>query len=127
MNGTVVGIVAAVTLAMGVWSLVTVIQDKPMLVPHVVGLGVVELTVLGGVGYAIARLAGGGTPHGGTPHGGTATFIAYLIGVVLIPVAACFWGLVERSRWGPAVIIVGCLAVAFMFVRMLQIWQGTSA
>lgn len=122
MNGTVVGIVAAVTLAMGVWSLVTVIQDKPMLVPHVIGLGVVELTVLGGVGYGIARLIGGGTPHGGI-----ATFIAYLIGVVLIPIAACFWGLVERSRWGPAVIIVGCVAVAFMFVRMLQIWQGTSA
>lgn len=122
MNGTVVGIVAAVTLAMGVWSLVTVVQNKPMLVPHVIGLGVVELTVLGGVGYAIAQLIGSGTPHGGT-----ATFIAYLIGVVLIPIAACLWGLVERSRWGPAVIIVGCLAVAFMFVRMLQIWQGTSA
>lgn len=122
MNGTVVGVVAAVTLVMGVWSLVTVIQDKPMLVPHVIGLGVVELTVLGGVGYAISRLI-----DGGPPHGGTATFIAYLIGVVLIPVAAAFWGLLERSRWGPAVIIVGCLAVAFMFVRMLQIWQGTRA
>ena len=122
MNGTVVAIVAAVTLAMGVWCLVTVIQDKPMLVPHVAGLGVVELTVLGGVGYAIARLV-----DGGPPHGGTATFIAYLIGVVLIPVVAAGWGLVERTRWGPAVIIVACVAVAFMFVRMLQIWQGTSA
>lgn len=122
MNGTVVAVVAVVTLAMGVWSLVTVIQDKPMLVPHVIGLGVVELTVLGGAGYAIARLVGGGAPDGGL-----VTFIAYLVGVVVIPVVAAGWGLVERSRWGPAVIIVACLAVAFMFVRMLQIWQGTSA
>lgn len=122
MNATVVGIVAAVTLAMAVWALVTVIRDKPMMVPHVIGLGVVELTVLGGVGYAVARLAGGGMPHGGL-----VTFIAYLIGVVLIPIVATGWGLVERTRWGPAVIIVACVAVAFMFVRMLQIWQGTSA
>lgn len=122
MNGTVVGIVAAVTLAMGIWSLVTVVRDKPMMVPHVVGLGVVELTVIGGVGYAVVQLAGNGMPHGGA-----VTFVAYLIGVVVIPVAAAGWGLVERSRWGPAVIIVACLAVAFMFVRMLQIWQGTSA
>lgn len=122
MNGTVVGVIAAVTLAMGLWCLITVMQDKPMMVPHVIGLGVVELTVLGGAGYAIARLVGGGPPHGGT-----ATFIAYLIGVVLIPVAATGWGLVERTRWGPAVIIVACLAVTFMFMRMLQIWQGPGA
>lgn len=122
MNGTVVAIVAAVTLAMGIWSLVTVVQNKPMLVPHVIGLGVVELTVIGGVVYAIVQLAATGMPHGGT-----VTFVAYLIGVVVIPVAAAAWGLVERSRWGPAVIIVACLAVAFMFVRMLQIWQGTRA
>ena len=122
MNGTVVGIVAAVTLAMGIWSLVTVVRDKPMMVPHVIGLGVVELTVIGGVVYAVVRLAADGMPHGGT-----VTFVAYLIGVVVIPAGAAGWGLVERTRWGPAVIIVACLAVAFMFVRMLQIWQGTSA
>jgi hypothetical protein len=119
MSGTVVGIVAAVTLVMGVWALVTVIRDRPMTVPHVIGLGVVELVVLGGVGYAIVQLT-----NGGPPHGGLVTFIAYLVGVVLIPPVATGWGLVERTRWGPAVIIVACVAVAFMFVRMLQIWQG---
>jgi hypothetical protein len=40
----------------------------------------------------------------------------------LVPVAAAFWGLLERSRWGPAVIAVAGLVAAVLMVRLHQIW-----
>jgi hypothetical protein len=52
----------------------------------------------------------------------TATFVAYLIGVVVIPPLATFWALVERSRWGPAVLSLAGLSAAVMTLRLLQLW-----
>ncbi|MFC7649185.1 hypothetical protein ACFQX6_58800 [Streptosporangium lutulentum] len=42
----------------------------------------------------------------------------------MIPPVAVFWGIGERSRWGPAVIAVAGFAIPGMIGRMLQIWQG---
>jgi hypothetical protein len=69
------------------------------------------------VGLVVAKIAGGGRPAGGL-----ATLIGYLIATPVIPVAAGFWGLLERSRWGPAVIAVAGLVVAVLIVRLHQIW-----
>ena len=40
----------------------------------------------------------------------------------LVPVAAAFWGALERSRWGPAVAAVAGLVAAVLMVRLHQIW-----
>ena len=79
-------------------------------------LGVVEILLLVQVGIIVARLAGGGRPAG------LATLIGYLIAMPLVPVVAAFWGLLERSRWGPAVIAVAGLVAAVLMVRLHQIW-----
>jgi len=121
MTGTMVGVVAAVTLMMTVWSLITTIRDRPMVVPHLVGLAVTELTILVVAGMSVAKLVGGRQPDD------LATYLGYLIGVIVIPVVGAAWGVLERSRWGPAVIAVACFSVAVMFVRMLQLWQGGHA
>jgi hypothetical protein len=55
-----------------------------------------------------------------------ATFIGYLVGIVVIPPFAAYWGLAERSRWGSAVAAVACLAVTAMTGRLLQLWQGSA-
>jgi hypothetical protein len=69
--------------------------------------------------WAIARLAGGARPAGGMP-----IFIGYLAGsLVILPVAA-FWGLAERTRWGPVVVAAGFLVIAVLVVRMQQVWHG---
>ena len=52
------------------------------------------------------------------------TLIGYLIATPLVPVAAAFWGLMERSRWGPAVIAVAGLVAAVLMVRLHQIWPA---
>jgi hypothetical protein len=54
----------------------------------------------------------------------TVEFFAYLIVALMIPVAAAFWALIERTRWSTLVLGVGALTVAVMLVRMSQIWTG---
>ena len=54
-----------------------------------------------------------------------ATFVGYLIGSLLILPIAAFWSLAERTRWGTAVLIVGCLVIPVMIARMNQIWDHT--
>ena len=54
----------------------------------------------------------------------TVEFFAYLIVALIIPVAAAFWALIERTRWSTVIMGVGALTVAVMLVRMSQIWTG---
>ena len=70
------------------------------------------------VGIIVARLASGERPAQ------LATLIGYLIAMPIVPVVAAFWGLVERSRWGPAVIAVAGLVAAVLMVRLHQIWPA---
>ena len=67
----------------------------------------------------VALLAPGA---GNRPTGNVAEFYAYLISALIIPPAAIFWGLTERTRWATVVVGVACLAVAVMLVRMEIIW-----
>jgi hypothetical protein len=83
------------------------------------GLLILEILLLVLVGLVAAKLAGGGRPPGGT-----ATLIGYLIAMPLVPLLAGFWGAVERSRWGPAVIAVAGLAAAVLMVRLHEIWPA---
>ena len=79
-------------------------------------LGILEVLLLVLIGLIVARLASGGRPAG------LGTLIGYLIAMPLVPVAAAFWGILERSRWGPAVIAVAGLVAAVLMVRLHQIW-----
>lgn len=58
------------------------------------------------------------------PQVDVAVFIGYLIGCVLVPPVAMLWGLADASRWGTGVVAIGLAAVAFLGLRLLQIWQG---
>lgn len=55
----------------------------------------------------------------------SAEFFAYLIVALMIPLAAAFWALIERTRWSTVIMGVAALTVAVMLVRMSQIWTGT--
>ncbi len=50
------------------------------------------------------------------------TFVGYLIASLIILPGAVYLALGERSRWGTAALMVGCLVVPVMIVRMNQIW-----
>lgn len=59
---------------------------------------------------------------GNEATGSLLEFYTYLISAILLPVAAGFWALIERSRWSTVILGVACLSVAVMIYRMVQIW-----
>lgn len=61
---------------------------------------------------------------GDPPSGSVLEFGVYLVSVLLIPPAAVFWALVERSRWSTVIMGVAAMAVAIMVWRMQVIWTG---
>jgi hypothetical protein len=77
----------------------------------------VEATLLGQLVVTI-----GTSTLGNHPTGSLLEFYVYLVSAILLPPAAVFWGLIERSRWSTVVLGVACLAVAVMLYRMYQIW-----
>ena len=86
---------------------------------HLAGAALLEALVVLQAALAMVRLAGG--------HrlADTATFLGYLAGVVLVPVAGALWARSETTRWAGTVIAVAALVVAVMVWRLLQLWQAT--
>ncbi|NYH53450.1 MULTISPECIES: hypothetical protein [Nocardiopsis] len=105
------------SLAMAGWCLVSTFRDQPMVVPHLVGMGLLWLLVLGQVGATVVTVVGGDRPAE------TAMFVSYLATVALLPPACAVWGFMERSKWGPAVIAFACLILPVLFVRLEQLWN----
>jgi hypothetical protein len=52
------------------------------------------------------------------------TYGGYLVGALVVLPLAALWALAERSRWGPGVVLVGCLAIPVLIVRLGQIWEA---
>lgn len=80
-------------------------------------LGIVELLLIVQVVIAIVAPL-----TGNHPSGSLLEFWVYLISAALLPIAAGFWALIERSKWSTVILGVAALAVAVMLYRMLQIW-----
>ncbi len=116
MNGAVPTTIIVVGLVLAAYALLTTVRNRRMGISLLVALGVLEILLLVQVGLIVAKLADGDRPAG------LATLIGYLVAMPLVPVAAAFWGMLERSRWGPAVIAVGGLVAAVLMVRLHQIW-----
>ncbi|GHC69758.1 hypothetical protein GCM10007079_00610 [Nocardiopsis terrae] len=106
-----------VSLAMAVWCLISTFRDQPMLVPHLIGVGVLWLLVLGQVGATVVTMVGGERPDE------MVMFVSYLATVVLLPPACAVWGFMERTKWGPAVIAFACLILPVLMVRIEQLWS----
>lgn len=106
------------SLVIALVSLLTTMRNKAMGTTLLVALGVLELGLLVQAGFVIAAMVRGEGPDE------TATLIGYLAGTLVIPPVAAFWGIGERSRWGPAVIAVAGFAIPAMIGRLLQVWQG---
>ena len=116
VNGAVPTTIIVAGLALAGYALLLTARNRRMEISLLAALGVLEILLLVLVGLIVARLASGEHPDS------LPTLIGYLIAMPLVPVAAGFWGLMERSRWGPAVIAVAGLVAAVLMVRLHQIW-----
>ena len=88
---------------------------------HVAGTVLLELLLLVQAALAVVALSGGERPVE------TATFLGYLVGVLLVPVAGLLWARSEPTRWAGGVIVVAGLVVAVMAWRLLQLWEVPGA
>ena len=116
VNGAVPTTIIVAGLVLAGYALLNTARNRRMTVPMLVALGVLEILLLVEVGIVVAKLAGGGRPAS------LPTLVGYLVAIPIVPVAAAFWGLLERSRWGPAVVAVAGLVAAVLMVRLHQIW-----
>ena len=116
VNGAVPTTIIVAGLAVAAYALLMTALNRRMGIGLLAALGVLEILLLVLVGLIVAKLAGGGRPAS------LATLIGYLIAMPLVPVAAGFWGLLERSRWGSAVVAVAGLVAAVLMVRLHEIW-----
>lgn len=86
---------------------------------QLVGAAVVEAVVIAVVGDAVAHIAGGHRPHE------LATYIGYLIALLLIVPVGAFFALVERTRFGSLILAIAALLTPVLIVRLLQILRIT--
>jgi len=80
-------------------------------------VALVELLLLVQLGVAILAPA-----MGNEPVGNMLEFYTYLISALILPPAAAFWALVDRSRWSTVILGTAALAIAVMVYRMQEIW-----
>jgi hypothetical protein len=80
-------------------------------------LAVSELGLLVQLVVSIALVTGGARAKQDTVE-----FFAYLLVALMVPAAAAFWALIERSRWSTLVLSVGAFTVGVMLARMNQLW-----
>ncbi|WP_328605883.1 hypothetical protein OG943_38775 [Amycolatopsis sp. NBC_00345] len=114
-------VVAVVALLVALWSFVQSLRDRLPDTLLLVALGVVELLLVAQLVVGIVLLASGEKP------GSVATYLAYLIGsLVVLPVGA-MWALAERSRSSTVVLGIACLAIPVMVLRLNEVWSGASA
>jgi hypothetical protein len=116
VNGAVPTTIIVAGLVLAGYALLMTALNRRMGLGLLAALGVLEILLLVLIGLVVARLVGGGRPAS------LPTLIGYLIAMPLVPVAAGFWGALERSRWGPAVIAVAGLVAAVLMVRLHEIW-----
>lgn len=108
----------AVALLGGLWSLLLVVRNRSVTDPLVWLLSALELALLVQLVGGCVALATSGRDVD------TALFVGYLLTAVLVLPLGVAWAASEKSRWGPGVLAVACLATAGLVQRILEVWQA---
>lgn len=90
--------------------------------PSRVSLTAIALVELGLVVQTVVSIAA--VVSGERAKTDTVEFFAYLFVALIVPIAAGFWAIVERTRWSTLVLAAAALTVVVMIFRMQQIWLG---
>ena len=109
-------LVAALCLALAGWATWFVVADRAVVLRQLWGGAVVEgVLVLQAVVLGVVQATGEQDVDGVLLWGYVVTQL------VVLPVAAA-WAFAERTRWSSVVLLVAALTVAFLELRLIQIW-----
>ncbi len=106
----------AAALALAAWFFVDTARSKQVGRANVVGVVVLEALLLAQLVTAIVLVPG-------AAGDGKAMLFSYIVTTLLVPIAALFWGSIDRSRWGIGTVAFSCLIVAALMLRVHQIWE----
>lgn len=113
-----------VAFAAAVWAAVLVVVGKPIQLREWHGLWLYGVVILLEVGLLVQLVAGIVRLATDDRQVDALAYLGYLITSLLVLPLAGFWALVERTRWGPAVMVVGCLTVPVLILRLGQVWNA---
>jgi hypothetical protein len=111
-------VIGAVVAALGVAG---TLAGRRIGLIHLLATGVLEAALLLQALLAVVALTQGHRPAE------LATFLSYLIAVLLVPVAGLLWARSEPTKWAGTVLAVAAAVAAVMGWRLLQLWQATRA
>jgi hypothetical protein len=120
ITGFAITIVACSVLA-ALWSFVLSARNREPSKALLGGLAAVELLLVVQLIIGVVLLIGGERP------GSVATYLAYLIGCLLVLPVGTVWALAERSRSSTAVLGITCVAIPVMVLRLNEVWNGATA
>lgn len=115
-----------VALGAAAWAVVLIIAGRPVMIDRWHGLGLLGIVALLELGLLVHAVLGVLNLVGTDRDVSTLSFLGYLIGPVFIVPLAAFWSLAERTRWGPGVMVIGCLTIPVMILRLRQIWEANA-
>ena len=115
-------LVVAVTVLAGLLALAGVastLAHRRIGLLHLWGAALLEVLLLVQAALAVVLLLGG------ERLADTPTFLGYLAGIVLLPIAGALWARTEPSRWAGTVLAVAAGAVGVMIWRLQELWEAT--
>jgi hypothetical protein len=121
VSPALVGTITVAAVAVALLGLLSTLAGRRIGLVHLVAAGLLEALLLLQAALAVAGLVGGQSPED------VPTFLSYLVGVTLVPVAGVLWARTERTRWAGTVLAVAGAAVGVMVWRLLQLWEATGA
>jgi hypothetical protein len=104
------------SLVLAGWALASCLRERWINRGQLVLAALVEVAVLAQVVVAVAKMIDG--QKAAEP----ATFIGYLITVVLLLPAATSLAFMEKTKWGAAIMAGAGVVVAVLMLRLQQVW-----
>lgn len=123
MNEVLATTLTYVALGAALWAVVLMIAGRPVLIDKWYGLGALIVVGLLELGLLVQAVGGIVAMFVTDRELDGFSFVGYLVGPVLVVPLAVLWALAERTRWGPGVLVIGCLAVPVMILRLRQVWE----
>jgi hypothetical protein len=110
-------VLAALCALVAVWLVVLIVLDR------LPGDGILGALVLIEVGLVVQLVLGLVQVFGDHGDLNVAAYVGYLVGSLLVLPIGFVWSAGERTRSGTAVLLVAVVTVAFLFVRLHQLWS----